>query len=333
MTNKYNINGYIIMYLIGYSFYFHQVYTQILYSKKGLALVIPFLIGYLLFPLFFLYIIKKFSFKFNYKVEFLYKSLSIIYLLTTSLIIINYASVMIHNYYYQDANSLIIAFFILLPILYASIKGSSVYHSLIFFISLIFIGFKLLYGLNPNTYDIYPLYNTLNINNHIELLVLTFPLIIEPLVLLSNKEIISKVNLKLIIPSLLLISFISIYSLLREVSEFGLLLETLSFPYYESCKLVTFDSNFDNIDYYYIFSISTSMFARIPLSFLMIKDTYKIKNKYIYVIFIIFFILLYFMVKKIEFYHLIIEPLLYICAAILMILLILSFFLREKNHE
>lgn len=333
MNSKYNVNAYIIMYLIGYSFYFHQVYTQILYSKIGLQFIIPFLIAYALFPIFFLYVTKKISYKFNFKIDFIYKILTILYLFLNSLIVINYASVMIHNYYYQDTNSLIVCFFLLLPILYACIKGSKIYHSLVFFICLIFIGFKLLYGLNPNTYDIYPLYNTLYIKDYIEIIVLSISLIIEPVILLGNKMITSKINPKIIFSSVIIISFISIYSLLREVSEFGLLLNTLSFPYYESCKLITFESNFDNIDYYYIFSLATSLFSRVPLTFLIIKDTFDINKKWIFTIFFVFFLLLYVIVRKLELYNLIIMPLFYICSFILITLFIITFFLKEKKHE
>ena len=332
MLNKYNVNAYIIIYLIGYSFYFHQVYTQILYSNIGLQFVIPFLIAYLLLPFFFIYICKKITHKFHFKLDFIYKMLTMVYLLLNSLIVINYASVMIHNYYYQDTNSLIVCFFLLLPILYVCIKGSNVYHSLVFFIVLIFIGFKLLYGLNINTYDIYPLYNTLQIKDYFSLFILSISLIIEPIILLSNPMVTSKINKKLIIPSLIFISFISIYSLLREVSEFGLLLETISFPYYESCKLITFDSNFDNIDYYYIFSLATSLFARVPLSFLFLKDTFKISNKWIFIIFIIFFLSLYLIVRRLELYSIIIMPIFYISSLILIGMFFMTFFLKEKRH-
>ena len=332
MTKKYDINAYIIMYLIGYSFYFHQVYTQLLYSKIGLGFVIPFLICYILLPILFIYIIKKIKYKFNFKLDFFFKILTIIYLFITSIIVINYASVMIHNYYYQDTNSLIVSLFFLLPILYVTIKGSNVYYSLIFFITLIFIGFKLLYGLNPNTSDIYPLYNILNINNYFIIVLISFPLLFETSILLINNLLTAKISLKIIIPFLILISFISIYSLLREISEFSVLLETLSFPYYESCRLVTFESNFDNIDYYYIFSIATSIFSRVPILFLTIKDTFKLNTKQILICFCVFFVILFFLARKLSFYETIIMPLFYISSITILIIFILTFFLKEKRH-
>jgi hypothetical protein len=142
-----------------------------------------------------------------------------------------------------------------------------------------------------------------------------------------------KINYKVVVPFLVIVSLISIFSLLSQVSEFGLLLETLSFPYYESCKLVTFDSNFDNIDYYYLFSISTSIFARLPILFFTIKDSYKLKNKYMFFLFLLIISMLYFIVKKLEFYNLIILPSLYICSFILIVLFILSLFIKEKKYE
>ena len=329
---KYNVNHYVIMYLIGYSFYFHQIYTQILYSKLKLQFAIPFLLGYLLLPLFLVFICKKINHKFNYKLNFMYKMLTIIYLAISSLIVINYVSVMIHNYYYQATNSLVVCFFLLLPLLYVVIKGSNIYYSLIFFVFIIFIGFKLLYGLNPNTNDLYPFYNILNIDNYFIVILLSIPLLIEPIILLSNNLIDSKINLKVIIPFTIIISFISIYSLLREISEFGLLLEILSFPYYESCKLITFDSNFDNIDYYYIFSLATSIFSRIPIFFFTIKDTFLLKTKHIIIIFILFFICLYLLVRKLAFYTQTIIPILCVSSFILIIMFIMTFFLKENKN-
>ena len=329
---KYNVNFYIIMYLIGYSFYFHQVYTQILYSKLGLQFIIPFLLGYLLLPIFFIYISKKINYKLNYKLNFMYKILTIIYLAINSLIVINYVSVMIHNYYYQATNSLVVCFFLLLPLLYVVIKGSDIYYSLIFFVLIIFTGFKLLYGLNPNTSDFYPFYNILNMKNYLSIILLSIPILIEPIILLSNNRIDSKVNLKVIIPFSLIISFISIYSLLREISEFGVLLEILSFPYYESCKLITFDSNFDNIDYYYIFSLATSIFSRIPLFFFTIKDTFLLKTKHIFIIFAFFFLCLYLLVRKLSFYTQTIIPILYVSSVVLIIMFIMTFFLKENKN-
>jgi len=333
MTKKFNVNSYIIIYLIGYSFYFHQIYTQILYPYFSLDFVLPFSLGYLLMPLFIFYVCKKLHSKANVKIDFIYKILSIIYLFITSLIILNYVSVMIHNYYYQDTNSLIISIFLLLPLIYVSFKTSNVYYSLTSIILIIFICFKLLYGLNMNTFDMYPLYNTLFINDYLKIIILTIPIILEPLVLLSNNNMYeNSVNYKVVIPFAIIISLISIFSIIRQTIEFGLLLEVVSFPYYESCKLVTFESNFDNIDYYYLFSLTISIFARVPLLIFTIKDSFNTKNKQMLLLFAITLICLYFLIKQLEFYTLIILPLFYICSIITITLLILSFFMGGKRH-
>ena len=161
MEKKIDGTHYLIMYLTGYGFFSYQVYTQLLYSYYSLKLVIPFCIAFLIFPLMVLYICKKINNKsyLEHKMNFVFNVLTIVYLIIVSIIAHNYASVMIHNYYYQSVKTYIITFFLLLPTIYILFKSSKVYYSLAFVIFSVFLLFNFLYIINHETIDFYPLYN------------------------------------------------------------------------------------------------------------------------------------------------------------------------------
>lgn len=338
MEKKIDATHYLIMYLAGYGFFSYQVYTQLLYSIYGLRLAIPFSIAFLLFPLAVLYVCKKINSKntFEHKTNFIFNILCILYLIIVSVITLNYASVMIHNYYYQSTKSYVITLFLLFPTIYVVFKNSKIYYSLAFIMFFVFLLFNFLYIINHETTDFYPLYNSLFIENPWMISLVAIPIFLEPLILLSNMQHIDKtkkVNTKLIIIVSCLISILAIYTIIRQCMEFGLLIETISFPYFESGKFMSIKSNFDNIDYYYLFLIAIALFSRIPMLYFNIKDNFKIKNKIIWLIFLITIIINYYIQKRLEFYRQIILPSLLICTSILIVLAILSLFTKRRKQN
>lgn len=338
MNKQIDATHYIVMYLTGYAFFTYQVYSQILFSKHGLSLIIPFIIAFLLMPIVIFYICKKLSSDHNFEIKtnFIYTLLTMLYLLVTGIIILNYASVMIHNYYYQSTQSFIIAFFLLIPVFYMTFKGSKVYYSLAFVLFAVYLFYKILYIINHEVSDIYPLYNILNIDNPLIIIFLALALTIEPVILLSNGQYLNKnkkINVKLVMSIAILISIFGCYTLIRETMEFGLLIEIMSFPYFESCKFLSIQSNFDNIDYLYLFSITIAMFARLPMLYLMAKDNFNIKSKQIFILFALTMIIFYYIHKRLEFYLTIIGPLLVGCVSILLILFIMSLFYKRRHKE
>lgn len=338
MEKKIDGTHYLLMYLTGYGFYSYQVYTQLLYSFHGLRLVIPFIIGFLLFPLLIFYICKKINNKssFKHKTNFIYTIITITYLVIISLMTINYASVMIHNYYYQSIKTYIIAFFLLLPMLYMTFKTSKTYYSFAFILFGVFLLFNFFYIINHEVTDLYPLYNTLFIKEPLQLIILTLPIFIEPVILLSNMSFIDKekkINTKLIVIIASLISILAIYTIIRQAMEFGLLIETVSFPYFESGKFMSIKSNFDNIDYYYLFLITIALFSRVPMLYFNIKDHFKINKKGILILFAITIVAIYYLQKRLEFYRQIIIPALISCSILLVILLIMSMFAKRRDNN
>lgn len=338
MEKRIDGTHYLLMYLTGFGFYTYQVYVQLLYASYGLRLVIPFIIAFLLMPLSILYVCIKFNKKprLNPKTNLIFNVLSILYLIITSLLTINYASVMVHNYYYQSTKSYIISFFFIIPVIYVCFKSSKTYYSLAFIIFLIFLLFNFFYTINQEVTDFYPLYNTLFIDKPWLITFLALVIFIEPVIVLSNNNFIDKekkINTKFILIVSILISLLAIYTIIRQSMEFGLLIESISFPYFESGKFMSIKSNFDNIDYYYLLLITVGLFARVPMLFFNIKDTFSLKTKGILICFATTIVANYYIQKRLEFYREILTPALIIATSILIILTILSFFnKRGENH-
>jgi len=336
MTKKIDGTHFLIMYLTGYAFYMYQVYSQLLYSFNGLSLIIPFCIAFLIMPITTFYICKKLNNRsqLEKKSHFVFTIIMLFYFFIVGIITINYASVMIHNYYYQSVQSYIIAVFLLIPIFYIAFKNSRIYYSLAFLLFVVYLLFKFLYIINHEVTDLYPLFNTLSINNPLQVIILALPIAIEPIILFSNVphiEETKKINIKLVVSVAVLIGLIGVYTLIRETMEFGLLIEMISFPYFESCKFMSTKSNFENIDYYYLFSITIALFARMPMLLMILKDDFKLKTKGIITVFILAFITFYYLHKRLEFYRTIIIPTLIICSLILMFLLVMSLFSKRRD--
>ena len=182
----------------------------------------------------------------------------------------------------------------------------------------------------------YPLYNIFKINDLWHIIILTIPIILEPLILLANIPYLDnkkKINIKFILVVAILISILAIYTIIRQSMEFGLLIETISFPYFESGKFMSIKSNFDNIDYYYLFLITIALFSRLPMLYFNIKDSFKIKAKGIFILILITLIIHYYIQKKLEFYKEIIIPSLMLCSIILLILLIMNVFSKRSQKN
>ena len=167
MEQKYDGTHFLVMYLTGYGFFIYQVYVQILYSYHGMSLIIPLIIAALSMPIIVFYVVKKLN---NHstlspKLQFIFTILNILYLSIVGIFTLNYVSVMVHNYYYQSVKSYIIATFLLLPIVYALFKKSKIYYSLAFILLSVFIIFNLVYTVNHEVAELFPLSNILKIDN------------------------------------------------------------------------------------------------------------------------------------------------------------------------
>ena len=340
MEKKIDGTHYLLMYLTGFGFYTYQVYVQLLYASYGLRLVIPFIIAFFIMPITIFYVCRKINkrAKLDSKTNLIFSVLSIIYFLIVSLLTINYASVMVHNYYYQSTKSYIISFFFLIPVIYVCIKSSKTYYSLAFLIFLVFLLFNFFYIINHEVMEFYPLYNCLFIDKPWLISFLALTISIEPIIVLSNCNFIDKgkkINTKFVVITAILISLLAIYTIIRQSMEFGLLIESISFPYFESGKFMSIQSNFDNIDYYYLLLITVGLFARVPTLFFNIKDTFNLNKKGLLVCFIITIVANYYIQKRLEFYRQILTPSLVIATTILIILTFLSFFYKrsEKNAK
>ena len=324
MENKIDGTHYLLMYLTGFGFYSYQVYVQLLYANYGLELLIPFSIVFLLLPLIILYVCKKLNNRvlLEVKTNFVFNILTIIYLTFIALLTINYACVMVHNYYYQSTKSYIISIFFLLPIFYMLFKSSKTYYSFAYLIFLVFLAFNFFYIINHEIKDLFPLYNSLFIDKPFMISLMAIAILLEPIILLSNNKHLDnkKINIKFIMIITFLISILAIYTMIRQSMEFGLLISKISFPYFESGKYMSIKSNFDNIDYYYLLLITIGLFARIPMLYFNIKDNFKINNKVMIILFILTILANFYIQKRLEFYQNIITPLLLISATILIIL-------------
>ncbi len=335
MERKYDGTHFLIMYLTGYGFFIYQVYIQILYAFHGMKLIIPVIVGALLMPLILFYVIRKINKNstLSIKLGFTFTILNIIYLTITSILTLNYVSVMVHNYYYQSVQSFIIAIVLLLPILYVMFKNSKIYYSLAFILFGVFFIFNFVYTVNHEVAELFPLSNIFHIDKPIIIILLLLPIVFEPILLLANNEFIdhnNKINTPLVMIIASFISLVGIYTVLREGMEFGLLLESVSFPYFESGKFMSIETNFDNIDYYYLFWVTVSIFTRLPLLYFNIKDNFKLKKKGIFIIFGLTILIFYYLQLRLEFYRQIITPILISASSILIIMLLISFFSKRR---
>lgn len=330
----------IIIFFISYSFYTVQILSQhlfYLYSKESIFLTC---IMYILMPIV-AYIICKIMNKKklnnSLKSNFLYKSVSFIYLIITSIISLIYITNLIHIYYYPSTLLLIILIFLFLPLIYTLIKGDHIFYYLASFLLIVIVIFKYAYIKNQPEIDYFVFYNFFKINksNILPLTILVSPILLEPLLLITNQnEIESKINTKLVLVLSISISLIGLLTNLRQLWEFGNLLGQIRFPYLESIKNIVAGHFFENVDYYYLLSIAFSIYAKIGFSIITIKKSFNINKTISMGLLLGIIIIVFFAEKSMKLYENILESLLLTCSICLIIaLLTLPFMIKRRKKE
>ena len=328
-----------IIFFLSYSFYVTQVLTQQLFSFYGKQSVIIMCISQLLFPVM-VYITCKMLNKNmlnNTKNNFIFSILSSLYLIITSIISITIATNIIVIYYYQNTSFMLLLLFLSLPIIYNLIKGEHHFFSLGAILLIVYSIFKYSYLANSSSIDLYVFSNIFKINssNIFPLIIYSLPILLEPLLLLNNQNIIyNKINTKLIVSFSIVIAIIGIVTILRQTWEFGTLLDKIKFPYLESIKNITAGKFFENIDFYYLLSIAVSIYTRTTYSIITIKKSFNLKNSISIAILLSILILVYILQKSMNLYIFSVEKILIITSTCLIICLILFPFLtkRRKNN-
>lgn len=329
-----------IVFLLSYSFYTIQILSQqlfYLYSKHATPIICIF---YLLFPLVILLICKiinKNKLTPNIKNNFLYTLLTSLYLLITCILSLVTITNIILIYYYQESSIIILLLFLVIPIVYTIIKGDKNFFALASILLIIFIAFKYSYLGNPTSIDLYPFYNIFNIDksNLLPIIVLAFPILIEPLILLINhKQMSTKINTKWIVIFSSILALIGIITTLRQTWEFGNLLDKIRFPYLESAKNIIAGDFFENIDYYYLLSLSVSVYVRLGYTLITIKNNYSLNKMKTILLLVVILISIYFLHTNMNFYSTSISKILATASMCLIICTILLPFMikrRKKN--
>lgn len=329
--------NFILIFFLSYSFYTIQILTQelfFLYSKQSIIIICSL---FTLFPLITFFICKsinKSKIKNNTKNSFAYSLFSSLYLIITAIISILYISNIILIYYYQQTSIIILLLFLALPIIYIIIKGENNFFSLASILLIIYIIFKYSYIKNYPPIDTYTFYNISKIdkNNIFSIIIISLPILIEPFLLINHKkDMTDKINIKFITIASISLSIISIITILRQTWEFGNLLNIIRFPYLESIKNIVAGKFFENIDYYYLLSLSVSIFTRLGYTILSMKKSYNLNKKISVIILIGILVLVYFLHKNMNFYNLYMSKILFISSICLILLIILFLFTLKKK--
>lgn len=339
-NQKSNSLNYFIVFLLSYSFYTIQILSQnlfYLYSKFATPIICLF---YLIFPLIIFFICKainKTKIKENSKNNFIYTILSSLYLIITSILSLTTIVNIILIYYYQQVSIIILLLFLILPIIYTLIKGDKNFFSLASILLIIFIGFKYSYLSNSTSFEAYPFYNILNIEKSklISLLIISSPILIEPIILLNNKkEMTNKINTKWMTIFAIILSLVGILTTLRQTWEFGNLLNEIRFPYLESAKNIIAGDFFENIDYYYLLSLSVSVYIRLGYTLITIKNNYSLNTVKTLLLLLLIVVSTFFLHSNMSFYSINLNKFLFIsslCLIICAFLLPFTIKRRKKN--
>lgn len=339
-NQKSNSLNYFIVFLLSYSFYTIQILSQNLfyiYSKFATPIICLF---YFAFPLTIFLICKainKTKIKQNFKNNFIYTILSSLYLIITSILSLTTIVNIILIYYYQQVSIIILLLFLILPIIYTLIKGDKSFFSLASILLIIFIGFKYSYLSNSTPLELYPFYNILNIKKSkiISLLIISSPILIEPIILLNNKkEMINKINTKWITIFAISLSLVGILTTLRQTWEFGNLLNKIRFPYLESAKNIIAGDFFENIDYYYLLSLSVSVYIRLGYTLITIKNNYSLNTIKTLLLLLVILVATFFLHSNMSFYSTNLNKFLFIsslCLILCAFLMPFSIKRRKKN--
>lgn len=332
--------NYFIIFLLSYSFYTIQVLSQQLfymYSKFATPIICLF---YLIFPLTVFLVCKlinKNKLKADIKNNFIYSLSSSLYLIITSLLSLITITNIILLYYYQQVSIIILLIFLMLPIVYTIIKGEKNFFALAAILLIIFVAFKYSYLGNSTPIDFYPFSNILNIkkNTIFPIIIVSLPILIEPLLLLTNhNKMSSKVNTKWMVIFAISLSLVGILTTLRQTWEFGDLLDRIRFPYLESAKNIIAGKFFENIDYYYLLSLSISVYVRLGYTVISIKESYNLNKIKTLLLLLVISVAIYFLHNNMSFYSYSLDKLLItssICLIICALLLPFMIKRRKKN--
>lgn len=330
-----------IIFFLSYSFYITQILTQELFYSFGKECVLIICIMQILFPLAIYLICKVINRKAkkeNEKNNFIFSLITGIYLMITSIIcLVNITNIII-LYYYQQTSFIILLIVMALPIIYTIIKGDTNFFHLSAILLIIYVIFKYTYLGNNSKIDIYVFSDILKIkkSNILLIIIYSIPILLEPLILLNNRKMIKdKINIKTITIFAFLISLVGIFTVLRQTWEFGNLLNKIRFPYLESIKNIIAGDFFENIDFYYLLSIATSIYIRLSYSFITIKRIFSLNNLITLGLILLTLIITYFLKQSMSLYIFSIDKILIIsstCLLMGLILLPLITIRRKRNH-
>jgi len=330
--------NFLLIFFLSYSFYTFQILTQQLFKSYSKESVLIICILFLLSPIitfFICKIINKNKLKKNTKNHFLFSILTSLYLILTTVIsIVNIVNIII-LYYYQQTSIIILLIFLTLPLLYTLIKGENNFFSLASILLIIFIFFKYAYLKNSSSIETYVFYNILKINksNIVSIIILASPILLEPLILLNNqKDMSDKINIKFTVIFSSILSLIGILTILRQTWEFGNLLGIIRFPYLESAKNIVAGKFFENIDYYYLLSLSVSVYTRLGFTVITTKKSFKLNNLATYILLFLILVLIYFMNSSMQFANYATNKIL-IASSLCLILLLLILPLMLKRGK
>lgn len=319
----------LIIFFLSYSFYITQILTQELFYSFGKECVLIICILQLLFPLTVYLVCKLINNKEkqeNKKNSFIFSLTTSIYLIITSIISMVNITNIIMLYYYQKTSFIILLIVVSLPLIYTLIKGDTNFFSLSAILLIVYSVFKYSYLGNSSKIDFYVFHDILKIkkSNIILIIIYSLPILLEPLLLINNKKIIKdKINTKAITIFASLISIIGILTILRQTWEFGNLLDKIRFPYLESIKNIIAGDFFENIDFYYLLSIATSIYIRLGYSFITIKNTFNLNKIMTTGLLFASLILVYIIKQSMNLYIFSIDKILIISSTCLIICLIL----------
>ena len=330
----------LIIFFLSYSFYVIQILTQELfysYSKQSVIIICLF---QLLFPLI-TYVICKIinSNKINVssKNNFLFSLISSIYLIITAIIcIVNITNIVV-LYYYQQTSYIILLIFLSLPIIYTLIKGDNIFFYLASVLLIIYILFKYAYLKNSSSIDYYVFNNIFKIekDNILPIIIYSLPILIEPIILISNRQHISnKINTKFVLIFSIIIAIVGVITTLRQTWEFGNLLDKIRFPYLESAKNIIAGKFFENIDFYYLLSIAASLYLRLSYTIITIKKSFSLNKIVSITLLIALLVVSYIIQRSMDLYIFTIDKALIITSTCLLLcFILLPFMIKRKVKE
>lgn len=332
-SKKTSSNNLTIIFFISYGFYTLQLLSQRLFNLYSKQALFPICLMYIMMPLF-SYIIAKIINNNSFKNNKLFQIFSSLYLLITLILSLIYISNLIYIYYYPETLLIIILLFLILPIIYILLKGDHIFYYLASILLIITFIFKYVYTKNMPSIDLFTFYNFFYIDkdNILPIIILSIPLLLEPILLINNQNEINNINIKLVLTLSILLSLVGLSTNLRLIFEFGTLISKIRFPYLESIKNIVAGEFFENIDYYYLLSIVFSTYAKTGYSIITIKRSFNLNKIHAIILLLIVISLAYLGQNSMQIYNKILIPLLIICSLCLIFNLLLVIFNLLKRR-